>query len=164
MRKTAMVYLILYNCGMVQEVKRMGIVIDRRAYKLQRVMCAQALFVLENPKHLPTDVEIINLGLELSSLAKSVPREKLPSLTNVLEQLLSGKPTDIILDRIDILFDPVWNVDVLKLLLSVGRNRRLYIAWPGLMLGNILTYSEQGRPDWRACEINAYNDLFIIKK
>lgn len=142
----------------------MGIVIDRRSFRQQRTKCAQALFVFENVKNLPADVGVCNLGLELSSRIVGISKENIPPLSSELEKMLSMMSSDVVLDRIDFLFDPVWKVDVLKLLLSVGRNRRLYIVWPGVMHDNTLTYSVRGRPDWQTYEISVYNDLYVIRK
>lgn len=142
----------------------MGITIDRREFKQLRGNVAQALFVLEVQKHLPVDVETINIGLELSDILKASPREKLPPLKDMLEQLISGKSADLILSRIDFLFDPIWNCNVLKLLLAVGRNRRFYVVWPGAFEANALSYSIQHQPDWANYNVSEYNDLYIVKK
>ena len=143
----------------------MGIVIDRRAFRQQRKTLFQGLFILESEKMLPADAERINLGLGLSQWMKDIPEpDRSASLEKAFSSILADKPNDIILDRIDILFDPVWNCDIMKLLLSIGRNRRVYIVWPGFTNGETLSYSENGWPDGHSYNISLYIDLTFVKK
>lgn len=143
----------------------MGVIIDRRYFKAQRQSMSRALFVLESDKQLPADAAIINVSLTLAETLQGIlPRMRPNALQPKLEALIAGQPKDVILDRIDILFDPAWDVDVLKLLLAVGRNRRLYLLWPGSIAEGMLRYSQPGYADHHIYQIDKYDDTYLVRK
>jgi hypothetical protein len=64
------------------------------------------------------------------------------SITRELDNTLDKDHRDILPTNTDILFAPEYGLDVIKLLLQLGRNLRLYLAWPGELVGERLIYSE----------------------
>ena len=143
----------------------MGTVIDRRYYKNQRINIAQALFIVQSEKLLPADAKHINIGLYISDVLRDAPpAQRASMLQPEFDKLLTGTGTDVVLERIDILFDPIWDIDVLKFLLAAGRNRRIYILWPGSVIGSRLEYADQGRADHKVYEIMNYNDTYFVAK
>lgn len=143
----------------------MGVMIDRRYYKAQRQSMSQALFVLESDKQLPPDTPSVNVSLTLAeTLQELLPWARPNALRPQLEALITGKPKDIILERIDILFDPAWDVNVLKLLLAVGRNRRIYLVCPGTISEGALQYSQPGHADHHIYTIDKYDDTYLVRK
>ena len=143
----------------------MGTAIDRKFFRTRRTAIPQALFILQNERLLPADAENLNLGIAVPEAMQSVPAVKRPpALQSTVERMLSALPVDVVLRRIDILFDPAWHIDVMKFLLAVGRNRRLYILWPGTVSSTILEYSEPGRPDYCRYDISGYVDAYIVLK
>lgn len=143
----------------------MGTIIDRRAFRQSMRTVSQALFVLSDDRLLPADASKINLGLSLSeALMEQKNVEAQPLLAVILSALIPGDSKDVVLERIDILFDPRWELDVIRLLLSVGRNHRLYILWPGQINGNILQYAQPETDDYAIYDIGNYVDTYIVKK
>lgn len=143
----------------------MGSAIDRKFFRTRRTAIPQALFLLQSERLAPADAATLNLGVTVSEVLRTVPTERRPqSLQSTVEQLLSSLPVDVVLRRMDILFDPAWHIDVLKFLLAVGRNRRLYIPWPGTVSSTILEYSEPGRSDYCRYDISSYIDAYVVMK
>ena len=143
----------------------MGTAIDRKFFRTRRTAIPQALFFLQSDRLLPADAASVNLGIAIPEAMRNVPPAKQPQvLQSTVERLLDVEFPDVILRRIDILFDPVWHIDALKLLLAVGRNRRIYVLWPGVIKGNILEYAEQGRPDYKRFDLSGYVDAYIVMK
>ena len=143
----------------------MGSAIDRKFFRTRRTAIPQALFLLQSERLLPADAVTLNLGITVPEALRTVPAARRPqALQSTVEQLLSALPVDVVLRRVDILFDPAWRIDVLKFLLAVGRNRRLYILWPGTVSSTILEYSEPGRPDYCRYDISGYVDAYIVLK
>ena len=143
----------------------MGSAIDRKFFRTRRATIPQALFLLQNERLLPAEAEALNLGIAIPEALKAVPAAKRPqALQPMVERMLTGLSSDVVLQRADVLFDPVWCIDVLKFLLAVGRNRRLYLLWPGSVNGTILEYSESGRPDYCRFDISGYVDAYIVTK
>lgn len=143
----------------------MGTAIDRKFFRTRRTAIPQALFFLQSDRLLPADATSVNLGIAIPEAMRNVPPAKRPQvLQSTVDRLLDAEPSDVILQRIDILFDPGWRIDALKLLLAVGRNRRLYVLWPGVINGNILQYAEPGRPDYKRFDLSGYVDAYIVMK
>ena len=84
------------------------------------------------------------------------------SIVNELDAILGEEYRDITLENTDILFSPEYGLDVIKLLLQLGRNQRFYLKWPGVIAGEKLTYSEPGKFDYREYNIKDYVDTYIV--
>lgn len=141
----------------------MGTIIKRRDFPKVIEQVQQGLFVLSNKVNVPLNVTFVNIGLILSErmYSSKVDGSKV-SIVNELDAILEEKQRDIALANIDILFTPEYELDVIKLLLQVGRNQRLYIQWPGNVNGEKLTYSEPGKFDFKEYNIKDYVDTYIV--
>ena len=77
---------------------------------------------------------------------------------NILDQL----PENSIIKDIDVLFNPVYKVDVIKMLVSVYKKKKYSLIWPGSYADGKLIYSEEGYPDYRVYEIKNYDIMYVI--
>lgn len=141
----------------------MGTAIDRRAYKQLVRTLPQALFILSDPKYIPAGIVSISIGILLSDTLQNVSEtsraERLEDCFNsILPQI-----GDVSLCHIDILFDPAWYLDVLRLLQLAARNRLVYLVWPGTINGKVLSYAQPGFDDYKTFDINNYIDTYIVK-
>jgi hypothetical protein len=141
----------------------MGTIIKRRDFPKVFEQVQQGLFVLSNKVNVPVNVTFVNIGLILSErmYSSKVDGSKV-SIVNELDAILEEKQRDIALANIDILFTPEYELDVIKLLLQVGRNQRLYIQWPGEIAGERLTYSEPSRFDFKEYNVKDYVDTYVV--
>jgi hypothetical protein len=62
----------------------------------------------------------------------------------------------VLLDNIEILFDPSLQQDPLRLLLNLSRNRTLVVSWNGQIKNNILSYAEPGHPEYRRYSVENF--------
>ena len=53
----------------------------------------------------------------------------------------------VLLDNIEVLFDPELKQDPLRLLQGLARQRTIVVAWPGTMAERSLTYAEPAHPE-----------------
>jgi hypothetical protein len=93
---------------------------------------------------------VVDLGLTFSQQLLDVPRRhRAVTAPQVLSDLLSSISNDILLlDHIEILFNPELAQDPIKLLQSLSRNRTLVVSWPGAYDGATLLYAEPGDPEY----------------
>lgn len=141
----------------------MGTIIKRRDFPKVIEQVQQGLFVLSTKVNVPVNVTFVNIGLILSErMYRSKVDGSRVSIVNELDAILEEKQRDLALANIDILFSPEYELDVIKLLLQVGRNQRLYIQWPGDVSGEKLTYSEPGKFDFKEYNIKDYVDTYIV--
>lgn len=141
----------------------MGAVIKRRDLLAVIEQAQQGLFVLDPKVTVPVNAPVMNIGLVLGERLYKAKVDGLSvNIPIELDTILGEDYHDIILENTDILFTPEYELDVLKLLLQVGRNQRLFILWPGEIDGVKLTYSEPGRFDFKEYIIKDYIDTYII--
>lgn len=143
----------------------MGAVIKRRDFLAITEQVQQGLFVLDPKVAGPVNSPVVNIGLMLSERMYRAKIDGLPiNIAIELDAILGEKNHDITLANTDILFMPEYELDVIKLLLQVGRNQRLYLKWPGEISGVKLTYSEPGRFDFKEYNIKDYIDTYVVMR
>lgn len=141
----------------------MGVVISRRDLPAAIGQARQGVFVLGPKVAAPANSFVINIGLTLGRIMYETHAQRQPAdIAGELKLILDGSCRDIAIENIDILFAPNYGLDVIRLLLQVGRNQRLYLRWPGQIEGERLAYSIPGRFDYREYNIKDYVDTYIV--
>ena len=141
----------------------MGTVIKRRDFPAVIEQARQGVFMLAPKVTVPVNATFVNIGLILGERMYKAKAEGSPAnISNELDAILGEEQSDITLANTDILFSPEYGLDVIKLLLQVGRNQRLYVQWPGEITGEKLTYSEPGRFDFKEYNIKDYVDTYVV--
>ena len=141
----------------------MGAAIRRRDFPAVIKQTRQGVFVLAPNVTAPVNASVVNVGLLLSERMLRVKTEGLStSITSELDNILDEDNGDILLTNTDILFAPEYGLDVIKLLLQLGRNQRLYLPWPGEITGERLTYSEPSRFDFKEYNVKDYVDTYVV--
>ena len=143
----------------------MGMMIDRRDYRRLSHSQTQGLFILQDQKLLPDTVPYLNVGLELSDRLKGLDQDQRSErVENEFLALINDSYKELILDRVDILFDASWHLDVPRLLLKAGRNKRLFLVWPGTMRDGVLQYAEPTADDYAVYDVSKYVDTYSVAK
>ena len=93
----------------------------------------------------------INVNLTLSqALLDYSTKERISKVIPVLEELVSEKEAEaILLDNIEILFEPSLKQDPLRCLEHLSRNQTIVANWPGIYSNGTLAYSELGHPEYK---------------
>lgn len=94
--------------------------------------------------------------VDLKPSRRTMQLEK--SFVKVLESL-PGQP---VIKDIDVLFNPAYKVDVMKMLVSAYKQKKFSLVWPGIYSDGKLIYSEEGYPDYRVYEIKDYDIMYVI--
>ena len=80
-------------------------------------------------------------------------RERVIQCKKVLAGAIEGAGSaTVLLDNIEMLFDPGLQQDPLRLLQSLSRHRTVVATWRGGMIGSILTYASPDHPEYRRYE------------
>ncbi len=95
---------------------------------------------------------LLNLNLLLSERLLQVPtRQRAIRAQRLVEAILAENPGDgVILDNIELLFQPELELDPLRLLLSLTRNRGVVASWPGSYSDSTLTYAATGHVEHKS--------------
>lgn len=105
---------------------------------------------------------LLNLNLTLSQrLLELKTRQRAPQAQSILGELLTGNGL-LLVDNIELLFDPSLQLDPLHALKLTSRHRSLIVAWPGAIEGNQLTYAEPGHPAYRRYDPDDLGDVVVI--
>lgn len=141
----------------------MGTVIKRQDFPTVIEQTQQGVFILAPKVAVPVNAVVVNVGLLLGErLFNATIKNQSVRITYELDAILGEEHRDITLANTDILFWPKYELDVIKLLLQLGRNQRFYMQWPGEITGEKLTYSEPGRFDFKEYNIKDYVDTYVI--
>lgn len=114
-----------------------------------------------------THAPFINASLELSrrmlELTESQRGRRLAQLLGDVvdaaeaerEEAAPGPPSGpmVLLDNIELVFDPAFQQDPLKLLQGPSRHRVIVAAWPGTVAEGRLTYAVPGHPEHRSYRV-----------
>ncbi len=116
--------------------------------------------------HLPVverSNEIVSINkLIAAELVQWSVQKRTLLLERSLIKVLLALPGQPILIDIDVLFNPAYKVDVMKLLTSAYKQKRFSLVWPGTYADGKLIYSEEGYPDYRVYEIKDYDIMYVI--
>lgn len=109
----------------------------------------------------------INVNLEVSrGFMNLTARQRAMQLPAVLGDVVANSPGEVILlDNIEILFDPALQQDPLRHFQGISRNRTVVVAWPGATRrddrGQVsLTYAVPGHPEYRRYPVA---DLVLVE-
>ena len=93
---------------------------------------------------------LINVNLELSKSMLELTRSQRPrQVEPLLKQIIGAICGDVVLlDNLEILFDAGLEVDPLRLLQILSRNRTIVASWNGNYQDAALTYAEPGHPEF----------------
>lgn len=118
---------------------------------------------LETVKTKFNDFEILELGEILSfELIKIDQNKRKIEVEKTMEYIFSEiKANGIIVTNIDILFNPSYRMDIIKLFIQLSRNKTVIVQWPGKLDSNNLIYSEPKYDDHKKHETNDYNIICL---
>jgi Cdc6-like AAA superfamily ATPase len=92
----------------------------------------------------------LNVNLELSKRMLELTRtQRSRQVERLLKEVIASAPGDVVLlDNLEILFDPALEVEPLRLLQVSSRNRTVVASWNGTFKDGMLTYAEPGHPEF----------------
>ena len=108
-----------------------------------------------------TDAVSLNKPLA-EELIKLKPFQRTMQFEKCFVNVLKALPDRPMIKDIDVMFNPAYKIDVLKVLVSAYKQKPYSLVWPGIYSDGKLIYSEEGYPDYRVYEIQAYDIMCVI--
>ena len=90
------------------------------------------------------------------------PNRRSMKLGQIFNSVLDKYPDGVIIKDIDVMFNPEYQVDVLKLLLDARKRKYYKVVWPGRCEDGKLIYGAEGYPDYKVFDIGDYDITFVI--
>ena len=118
------------------------------------IYCSPGRNIIESA--VPINVE---LAKRLSAVKQS---RRTMRMEQILQQLLDTLPDNVKIKDFDVLFNPVYEVDVLKIMSSLAKAKAFSIVWPGKYEDEKLIYAEEGYRDYKVFEIKNYDVTCVI--
>lgn len=107
-----------------------------------------------------TDAHSLNKALA-EELLKLRPRQRSLQMEKCLIDVLKCLPENAVVKNIDVLFNPEYTVDVLKVLISAYKQRPFKLIWSGTYADGRLIYSEEGNSDYKTYDVCDYDIICI---
>ena len=94
--------------------------------------------------------KILNVNLELSKKMLGLTRtQRARQAERLLQEVIASSSGDVVLlDNLEILFDTGLEIQPLRLLQVLNRNRTIVASWNGSFHGETLIYAEPGHPEF----------------
>jgi hypothetical protein len=104
----------------------------------------------------------LSLNKELSSSLMTIPQEKrLSVVQQETQKIISKSGPAVLLSDYEMLFDPRYKIDVLKLFCEIARTTRLAVKWCGTTTEDSLEYAEPQYPDHQAYQLANYTVICV---
>ena len=122
----------------------------RSSDRMPLIVCADAPRVIR--KVLDAGYEMISVNMHLAKALMDYPQEERRlRAEEEFKAILAGKEA-VFLENYEMLFDPRYQIDVIKCFCDRARHLKLATKWPGICSGNDLTYAEPDAPDYYCCD------------
>ena len=90
------------------------------------------------------------------------PNRRSMELEQIFNNVLDTLPDGAVIKDIDVMFNPDYKVDVLKILMASRKRKRYSVIWPGRCEDGKLIYGEEGFPDYKTYNIENYDITCVI--
>ena len=105
----------------------------------------------------------VSLNIELAKkLAAIKPNRRTMRMEQCFRQVIESLPDDIVIKDFDVLFNPDYEIDILRIMSSLAKSKPYRIIWPGKCDGQRLIYAEEGYQDYKVFEVDKYDVTCVI--
>ena len=139
----------------------MGIVINSRDVNARQVGLLETVIFCQPPAGVLDKAISLNKVLA-ERLIKIEPKRRSIRINSCLQETIDSLPNDAIVKDFDVLFNPIYEIDVLKSMIAVCKAKPFQIIWPGRFEDEKLIYGEEGYLDYKVFNIADY-DITIVK-
>lgn len=138
----------------------MGTTVEYRKLPDQQAVYRLLIYGKAPPEIVPAAVSM-NRALA-AELVKWAPARRTMHLENCFVKQLEALPDHAVIKDIDVMFNPEYKVDVMKVLISAYKRKPYRLIWPGSYENGRLVYSQDNYPDYRVYEISNYDIVCVV--
>lgn len=140
----------------------MGVVISKRDLRaLDKTKLMRPLIYCNSDKGIEERAVSLNVPLAKKLVAID-PKRRTLRMERCVQQVLGGLSADAIIKDFDVLFNPEYEVDILRILIAQYRIKPFDVIWPGRYENGKLIYAEEGYLDYKVFEINKYDITCVV--
>lgn len=140
----------------------MGVIIQARKFSPQNQTGLLKPIVFCCPYEGVTE-GAVSLNKELAQVLMTYRPERRTMLIEMcFREMIAELPEGVILKDFDVLFNPDYKVDVMKIMVNACKGNPFSIIWPGTFDGERLVYAQEGYQDYRRYAIDDYDITCIV--
>ena len=140
----------------------MGIIIKARDLPAFERLGIQRPIIYCNPETAIID-SAVSLNVDLAKkLSAMKPNRRTMRMEQCFRQVIENLPDDVVIKDFDVLFNPDYEVDVLRIMCSVARTKSFRMLWPGKCEDGRLIYAEEGFRDYKVFEVDKYDVTCVV--
>ncbi len=83
-------------------------------------------------------------------------------VSDELNSIIDSIEGPLMITDFEIMFDPQYQIDVLKAFIMINRKREIIVLWPGRCEKNKLKFAEPGYEDYQSYDIGDYDITCIV--
>lgn len=114
--------------------------------------------MLESGQYAP-----LNLNIRLAEeLVKFPPNQRSQKASDAVMSIVSQCHIPVLLEDYEILFDPRYDIDAIKVFIEMARRCKVAIKWCGKVSGEALEYANPGDRDYISFRIQDYDITCVV--
>lgn len=138
----------------------MGTVINLRQLATQQNMYRLIIYANDTYEQ---EASAVSINKRLAEeLRKLKPTRRTMQLEKCFNKILDSLPEKVVIKDIDVMFNPAYMVDVIRILVEANKRHPFSLVWSGRYDDNRLLYSEEDLADYKAYEIGDYDIVCVV--
>lgn len=114
--------------------------------------------LMESGKFVP-----LNLNIKLAEALLKIPQSQRSRKANdEIMKIVSECHDPTFLEDYEILFDPRYDIDAIKVFIEISRRQKVVVKWRGRLNGNSLEYAAPEYSDYHSFRIQDYDITCVI--
>lgn len=105
----------------------------------------------------------ISINLLLAEkLAACKKNQRTLQIESYFNQILEQLPNNVVIKDFDVMFNPEYKIDVLRVMIAACKRKNFSILWPGKFENGKLYYAEDGYADFKVFNVEDYDITCVI--
>lgn len=138
----------------------MGMVIELKSLSDEDAMLSRLLIYIKVISNI-NEPKSVSKPLAEALLACK-PNRRSIKLEQMFNNVLDTYPDGMVIRDIDVMFNPDYKVDVLKILMAARKRKKYSVIWPGKCENGKLIYGEEGFSDYKIYDVEDYDITCVI--
>ena len=138
----------------------MGMVIELKSLSDEDAMLSRLLIYIKVISNI-NEPKSVSKPLAEALLACK-PNRRSIKLEQMFNNVLDTYPDGVVIRDIDVMFNPDYKVDVLKILMAARKRKKERVIWPGKCENGKLIYGEEGFSDYKIYDVEDYDITCVI--
>ena len=105
--------------------------------------------------------KVIQLNVPVSKALLEYPSDERPTRVEMVFKKTLNTDSSVLITDFEMLFDPRYEIDVIKLFCDKARITNVAVKWPGKFTNGKLTYAEPGDPDYHEYGCDTYQGYIV---